>query len=714
MGRARAARAGARQRPRAGARSRPTRNSTSSCCSTGWAFARGEVRALALGRRPRRAGGAQPRHRQCHGAGRLRPRNGSELKPAERRLTGVRALELADPAEEAQAIAIALREALEEPGRTAALVTPDRGLARRVSAHLQALGHRGRRQRRAAAVADAAGHPAAGARRRRRPSGSRRCRCWPCSSIRWSWQGEARLAWLDGVRLLDLALRGPRPPAGLSGVAAYPRGRRGAGRRRGGGALPFWEEAAALLRRWRLRRAARDERAGCGGARGRAGSARSSARIREAAPALGRRRGVARARRARGGRPVRGARAGRRSTGPERVDAGGAAGLARAADGGVAVRPPYGQHPRLFIWGLIEARLQQADLMILAGLNEGVWPALPAPDPWLAPRIRAELGLPSLERRIGLAAHDFACALGARQVLVTRARRDARAPAIASRFWLRLEAMTGGVTRAPLHRALGAGDRPARRAIVPAGRPAPAPRSGAAPAHALGDRRRPAEGRPLRFLRQADAAAVVARPGRRRSDRGLARKRGPQGARGLDEGGRLRSGPAAAARGGAARRSRRPSAAARAVAAAADGGDRLHRRRDGEGPRRRAGGRCAAEVEGRAELAGIELRGHRRPDRPLRRRQPGDRRLQDRQAAEPQGGGRGLLAAARPARPDRRARRLRRHRRASRRGSNIGRWPRTRASSAMSWPADRRSGHRRRTSSSTWRRAISPRRRSDG
>src|SRR3712207_2307744 len=118
----------------------------------------------------------------------------------------------------------------------------------------------------------------------------------------------------------------------------------------------------------------------------------------------------------------------------------------------VAVRPPYGQHPRLFIWGLIEARLQSADLVILGGLNEGVWPQLPTPDPWLAPRLRRELGLPSLERRIGLAAHDFASALGGRQVLVTRARRDARSPAIASRFWLRLEAMTGGLTRSPQHK----------------------------------------------------------------------------------------------------------------------------------------------------------------------------------------------------------------------------------------------------------------------
>ena len=65
----------------------------------------------------------------------------------------------------------------------------------------------------------------------------------------------------------------------------------------------------------------------------------------------------------------------------------------------VAVRPPQGGHPRLAIYGLIEARLQTADLMILGGLNEGVWPGQPAPDPWLAPRIRAELGLPGLERR---------------------------------------------------------------------------------------------------------------------------------------------------------------------------------------------------------------------------------------------------------------------------------------------------------------------------
>ena len=150
----------------------------------------------------------------------------------------------------------------------------------------------------------------------------------------------------------------------------------------------------------------------------------------------------------------------------------------------VAVRPPYGQHPRLSIWGLIEARLQHADLLVLGGLNEGVWPALPAPDPWLAPRLRAELGLPSLERRIGLAAHDFACALGRARRCWSRARGATRArPAIASRFWLRLEAMTGGVTRAPqLRKWAAAIDRPD---ALPAGAAAGAvARRRPAPAHA--------------------------------------------------------------------------------------------------------------------------------------------------------------------------------------------------------------------------------------
>jgi ATP-dependent helicase/nuclease subunit B len=92
----------------------------------------------------------------------------------------------------------------------------------------------------------------------------------------------------------------------------------------------------------------------------------------------------------------------------------------------------------------------------------------------LAPKIRANLGVPGLEFRTGLAAHDFASALGAPNVLITRARRDNKAPTVASRFWLRLQAMTGGLphdTRLErLARDLDDVGRP-----VPVERPAPSP-----------------------------------------------------------------------------------------------------------------------------------------------------------------------------------------------------------------------------------------------
>ena len=129
------------------------------------------------------------------------------------------------------------------------------------------------------------------------------------------------------------------------------------------------------------------------------------------------------------------------------LDANGALAFLRDLFDQQSVRPPYGGHPRIFIWGLLEARLQRADLMILGGLNEGVWPALTAPDPWLPPKVRDTLGMPTLDTRIGLAAHDFASLLGAPEVLLTRARRDSKSPTVASRFLLRLNAISGGLPR---------------------------------------------------------------------------------------------------------------------------------------------------------------------------------------------------------------------------------------------------------------------------
>ncbi|MGQ2930908.1 MAG: PD-(D/E)XK nuclease family protein, partial [Sphingopyxis sp.] len=138
------------------------------------------------------------------------------------------------------------------------------------------------------------------------------------------------------------------------------------------------------------------------------------------------------------------------------------------------VRPPYGGHPRLFIWGLLEARLQRADVMILGGLDEGRWPPAVTPDPWLAPGIRRLLGLGAPERQQGMAAHDFAGALAAAKVVVTRALRSGGDPAVASRFWLRLSALAGELPEAQIGGQVVAGL--AALLDVPPGDPEPAPR----------------------------------------------------------------------------------------------------------------------------------------------------------------------------------------------------------------------------------------------
>jgi ATP-dependent helicase/nuclease subunit B len=264
-------------------------------------------------------------------------------------------------------------------------------------------------------------------------------------------EGEERLKWLEAARRLDLALRGPRPRTGIEG-------------------LDEWFAEKGSDRTWHLVRPAAAKLArGLG-----AGSlADLAASLREMAGQLA---GDA-AWRGPDGRLAaellaeleQSPDALKIAIAPDDVVP-----LLRTLMEGMAVRRPYGGHPRIFIWGLLEARLQKADLMILGGMNEGVWPASPNPDPWLAPPIRRTLGLPGLQFRIGLAAHDFVGALGAPRVLLTRARRDSRSPTIASRLWLRLQAMTGGMTRDQrlerLALAIDASD-----AVESAPRPAPAP-----------------------------------------------------------------------------------------------------------------------------------------------------------------------------------------------------------------------------------------------
>src|SRR5258705_7905823 len=107
---------------------------------------------------------------------------------------------------------------------------------------------------------------------------------------------------------------------------------------------------------------------------------------------------------------------------------------------GIVVRPAFGRHPRLAIWGLVEARLQHADLLILGGLNEGSWPGPAEHDPWMSRQMRRQFRVAVPERSVGIAAHDFAQAFGAPEVVLTRATRQEGGPTVPSRWLLRLDA----------------------------------------------------------------------------------------------------------------------------------------------------------------------------------------------------------------------------------------------------------------------------------
>jgi ATP-dependent helicase/nuclease subunit B len=110
--------------------------------------------------------------------------------------------------------------------------------------------------------------------------------------------------------------------------------------------------------------------------------------------------------------------------------------------------------PRLFIWGPLEARLMQTDVMILGGLNEASWPPLPETGPWLSRPMRQEIGMSLPERQIGLAAHDFAQGASAPRVFLSRAMKIDGSPSVAARWLRRLETLCHGLPRAQGDRLL--------------------------------------------------------------------------------------------------------------------------------------------------------------------------------------------------------------------------------------------------------------------
>ena len=347
-----------------------------------------------------------------------------------RALEGVRRIDCATSNEEAAVIALLMREALESPHETVALVTPDRTLARRVAAEL------GRWQ---IAADDSAGLPLAET---------------PCGSfLRLTAQlaagalspvdllaalkhplaagGLAVPDFRRRARLLETeVLRGPRPAPGFDGLKQALKASKAPKH------LTSWVAGLAKLAA-PVAKALKSKRpnpervvdAHIAFAEALAASDRNSGSERLWAQEAGEAAAAFMS-------ELRQSAAHGPALGGERYPA-----LLTELMVSQVVRPRFGRHPRLAILGPLEARLQHFDVVILGGLNEGTWPAQVDAGPWLSRPMQAEFGLSLPERRIGLSAHDFAQAFAAPRVVLTRAGRVEGTPTVPSRWLLRIDAL---------------------------------------------------------------------------------------------------------------------------------------------------------------------------------------------------------------------------------------------------------------------------------
>ena len=361
-------------------------------------------------------------------------------------LDAVSVIEAADLREEALSIAVALRETLEQPGAQASLITPDRALARRVAAELR---------RWNIAVDDSAGVALADSDAGRFARLALQAAAEHLSPI-------PLLALLrhplfirrnnvGAIDALEIAvLRGPRPARGAEGL------------------LRALGEAHELVLRKELHR--RDARMKLGDKDWEEAFELARFAGTALAPllALHQNREVPLATLLRAHRealiklgvdlPQTGADGDGReglyelASAFQRFDeaANDAAALSLSAyadaftpllTGEPPVRPPFDRSARIRILGPLEARLLETDRIVLGGLNEGTWPPETHADAWLNRPMRRKLKLDLPERRIGLAAHDFVQAMGAREVLLTRARKANGVEMVASRFLQRLNAV---------------------------------------------------------------------------------------------------------------------------------------------------------------------------------------------------------------------------------------------------------------------------------
>ena len=444
---------------------------------------------------------------------------------ADAALSTLTMIEAANAEDEALAIAVALREAVEEE-KTAALVTPDRALARRVTAALE---------RWEIAAEDSGGDALTDT-----PAG-----------IFARLAAEAALGELAPVTLLALLkhplfrvgprdtaravaaleraiLRGPRPRPGTAGLlSALEAFRVQLGKAR--------SKEASELHCSDPRMGLTDSELSAAGdlVRGLADALRPLESIGKREHPLGeiaaRHRDVLAALSRDGGRELAfvGSDGTKLADALDELAASDAATTLRilpsdyvelfsAALAGRVVRSPPQAGTRVRILGLLEARLTEADRVVLGGLVEGAWPPESRTDAWLSRPMRQQLGLDLPERRVGLSAHDFAQMLGAREVILTRAVKIGGAPTAPSRFVQRLAAVAGArrwqavLDRGEVYLAWARTlDRPPSVQAV-AAPCADAAACGTAKA-AFGHRDRALAARSLHHLRQARVAVGAAR-----------------------------------------------------------------------------------------------------------------------------------------------------------------------------------------------------------
>lgn len=362
----------------------------------------------------------------------MRPAETSEswVKPDDASLEQVTRADCATPHQEALVVALALRSVLETPTRTAALVTPDRELARRVTAELK----RWNIDIDDSAGASLADTPPAGllhALIAAVDSGFAPIELLALLKHPLCTLGGERAAVLDATRRLDRkCLRGLKPPPGLTSIHALVEAAKFGNpddRTTVQTLIDRLDAATSDLVVMMRGDAAPDALLGATVAAAEKIAPPETLWAGEAGSALA--DALGRLRTAWTGRPA--------------IAAGEWPGLFAAMLEPETIRPAFGRHPRLSIWGPLEARLQRADLLVLGGLNEGTWPPAVETGPWINRPMRAALGLQQPERRIGLSAHDFVAALGAGRVLLTRAEREGGAPTVPSRWLARLDALFG-------------------------------------------------------------------------------------------------------------------------------------------------------------------------------------------------------------------------------------------------------------------------------